>query len=50
LVVVSNRAGSVVLSAQGQGTDIPSPFDPPGPVRRWNAEKVARAVATLALH
>jgi hypothetical protein len=29
--VVSNQAGSVVLSAQGQGTDVPSPFDPPRP-------------------
>jgi hypothetical protein len=49
-VVVSNQAGSVVLSAQGQGTDIPSPFDPPGPVRPWSAEKIARAVATVTLH
>jgi len=49
-VVVSNQAGSAVLSAQGQGTDIPSPFDPPGPVRPWSAEKVARAVATVTLH
>jgi hypothetical protein len=49
-VVVSNQAGSVVLSAQGQGTDIPSPFDPPGPVRPWSAEKIARAVAAVTLH
>ncbi len=49
-VVVSNQAGSVVLAAQGQGTDIPSPFDPPGPVRPWSAEKIARAVATVTLH
>ena len=49
-VVVSNQVGSVVLSAQGQGTDIPSPFDPPGAVRPWSAEKIARAVATVTLH
>jgi hypothetical protein len=49
-VVVSNQAGSVVLSGQGQGTDIPSPFDPPGPVRAWSVDKIARAVATVTLH
>jgi len=49
-VVVSNQAGSVVLSAKGQGTDIPSPFDSPGPVRAWSADKIARAVATVTLH
>jgi hypothetical protein len=48
--VVSNQAGSVVLSAQGQGTDVPSPFGPRGPVRPWSAEKIARAVATITLH
>ncbi|MGB3020491.1 MAG: FecR family protein, partial [Methyloceanibacter sp.] len=49
-VVVSNQAGSVTLSAEGQGTDIPSPFDPPGPVRAWSPQKIARAVATVTLH
>ena len=49
-VVVSNQAGSVTLSAEGQGTDIPSPFDPPGPARAWSAEKFARAVASVTLH
>jgi hypothetical protein len=49
-VIVSNQAGRVTLSAPGQGTDIPSPLDPPGPVKVWSAEKVARAVATVALH
>jgi len=49
-VIVSNQAGRVTLSASGQGTDIPSPLDPPGPVKVWSAEKVARAVATVALH
>jgi hypothetical protein len=49
-VVVSNRAGSVTLSMIGQGTDIPSPSDPPGPVKAWPAGKIARAVATVTLH
>jgi len=49
-VTVSNQAGSVTLSAAGQGTDIPSPLDPPGPVQAWSADKIARAVATVALH
>jgi hypothetical protein len=49
-VVVSNRAGSVTLSKIGQGTDIPSPLDPPGAVKAWAAGKIARAVATVTLH
>jgi hypothetical protein len=49
-VVVSNQAGSVTLSQTGQGTDIPSPLDPPDPVKAWGADKIARAVASVALH
>ena len=49
-VAVSNQAGSATLSTPGQGTDIPSPLDPPGPVRAWSADKIARAVASVALH
>lgn len=49
-VGVSNQAGSVTLSAPGQGTDIPSPLDPPGAPSVWPAEKVARAIETVALH
>jgi hypothetical protein len=49
-VTVSNQAGSVTLSAPGQGTDIPSPLDPPGAVKPWGADKIARAVASVALH
>ena len=49
-VTVSNQAGTVTLSAPGQGTDIPSPLDPPGAVKPWSAEKIARAVASVALH
>lgn len=49
-VSVSNQAGRVTLSAPGQGTDIPSPLDPPGAPSVWPADKVARAVATVALH
>jgi hypothetical protein len=49
-VSVSNQAGSVTLTAPGQGTDIPSPLDPPGPAAAWSAEKIDRAIATVALH
>jgi hypothetical protein len=49
-VTVSNQAGSVTLSAPGQGTDIPSPLDAPGAVKPWSADKIARAVASVALH
>ena len=49
-ITVSNQAGSVTLSGAGQGTDIPSPLDPPGEVKPWSEEKIARAVATVALH
>ncbi len=49
-VVVSNQAGNVTLSTPGQGTDIPSPLDAPGPVKAWGADKIARAVASVALH
>lgn len=48
-VSVSNQAGSVTLSAPGQGTDIPSPLDPPGAPAIWSADKVARAIETVAL-
>ena len=50
VVTVSNQAGSVTLSARGQGTDIPSPLDSPGAVKPWGADKIARAVASVALH
>jgi hypothetical protein len=49
-VSVSNQAGSVTLAATGQGTDIPSPLDPPGPAAAWSADKIDRAIATVALH
>ena len=45
-----HQAGSVTLSGPGQGTDIPSPLDPPGPVKAWSDEKIARAVDTVTLH
>ncbi|HEX2448896.1 MAG TPA: FecR family protein [Methyloceanibacter sp.] len=49
-VVVSNQAGSVTLSRPGQGTDVPSPLDAPEAPSAWPAEKVARAVDSVALH
>jgi FecR protein len=49
-LTVSNQSGSVTLSGTGQGTDVPSPLDPPGPAKAWGAEKIARAMATVTLH
>ena len=49
-ITVSNQAGNVTLSGTGQGTDIPSPLDPPGQAKTWSTEKIARAVATVVLH
>jgi len=49
-VSVSNQAGSVTLSGAGRGTDIASPLDAPGTPSTWPAEKVARAIDSVALH
>ena len=49
-VTVSNQAGTVTLVGSGQGTDIPSPLDAPGAPSAWPAEKVARAIESVALH
>jgi len=49
-VTVSNQAGSVTLSEAGQGSNIPSPVDPPDAPSAWAAVKIARAVDSVALH
>ncbi len=49
-VSVSNQAGSVKLAAPGQGTDIPSPLEAPGPVAAWAPDKIDRAIATVTMH
>jgi hypothetical protein len=49
-VSVSNQAGSVVLAKSGQDTHIASALDPLGEPKAWPEEKVARAIATVALH
>jgi len=49
-VSVSNQAGSVVLANPGQGTDIASALDAPGAPTAWPNEKVAHAIAAVALH
>jgi hypothetical protein len=46
-VTVGNSAGSVELTRPGQGTDIAGPAAPPGAVKIWPREKVARALATV---
>jgi hypothetical protein len=49
-ITVSNQAGSVTLSTPGQGTDLASAGDAPATPFAWSAERIARAVATVALH
>jgi hypothetical protein len=49
-VTVSNQAGRVTLSKTGEGTNIPSPLDPPSEPAIWSESKVARAIATVTLH
>jgi hypothetical protein len=48
-VVVSNQAGQVTLSKTGEGTNIPSPLDPPSEPTIWPESKVTRAIATVTL-
>ena len=40
-------AGQTVRLRAGEGTDIASIGAPPGPIRRWGAEKIARAMALV---
>jgi hypothetical protein len=40
----------VTLSKTGEGTNIPSALDPPSEPKIWSEAKVARAIATVALH
>jgi hypothetical protein len=47
-VAVSNTRGAQTLSQPGQGTNISAPDTPPGSVSFWPADKVARAIATVA--
>jgi hypothetical protein len=46
-VSVTNAAGEQVLDASGQGTNIATPGDAPGPVTTWPDDKVQRALATV---
>jgi hypothetical protein len=47
IVTVSAGGGQVVLSRPGSGTNVARPGAPPGPVKQWPKDKVARAVATV---
>lgn len=48
-VAVTNQQGEAVLDRPGQGTNIAAPGQPPGPVAIWPSDKVARALAAVAL-
>ena len=47
-VRVSNAAGAQILNRPGQGTNIATSGAAPGPVTIWPADKVSRALATVA--
>jgi hypothetical protein len=47
-VSVTTAAGTVVLAAPGEGTNVAAPDAPPGPVVIWTPDKVERALATVA--
>ena len=49
-ITVTNRAGSVTLAVRGQGTDIGSADEAPGPPKAWGDAKIARAVESVAFH
>ncbi len=48
-VSVTTAAGTVVLSRAGEGTDVTGPNAPPGDVTNWSKEKIASALATVAI-
>jgi ferric-dicitrate binding protein FerR (iron transport regulator) len=41
-------AGEQVILRQGEGTDIASPGAPPTPVKRWGAERIRAALASVS--
>ncbi len=44
---MSNAAGEQILSQAGQGTNIATRGEAPGPVTLWPPDKVNRAIATV---
>ena len=46
-VVTVSAAGQQVTLREGEGTDIASPGAPPTPVKRWGAERIRAALASV---
>ena len=49
-VLVTTAAGSVVLRAPGQGTNLSARDAPPTAVTQWSDERIATAIASVAFH
>ena len=50
VVSVTTAAGSVVLSAPGEGTNVSARDAPPTAVTQWSDERIATAIASVTLH
>jgi hypothetical protein len=48
VVAVTNAAGTTILDAPGEGTQVRLPGQAPDPAGRWSDDRMARAVATVA--
>ncbi|WP_213739421.1 FecR family protein [Bradyrhizobium sp. dw_411] len=46
--VAVTAAGEQVILRQGEGTDIAAPGAPPTPVKRWGAERIRAALASVS--
>ncbi len=46
-VSVTTAAGSVILSAPGEGTNVSATDAPPSPVTQWSEERTSAAIATV---
>ena len=49
-VTVTTPAGSVILSAPGEGTEVDAPGAPPGSAELWPQDRIAAAIASVAFH
>ena len=46
--VAVSSAGQQVILREGEGTDVASPGAPPTPVKRWGAERIRAALASVS--
>ena len=49
VVSVTTDAGTVVLSREGQGTNLTTRSAPPGPVSQWSPARIAASLAAVAV-